>query len=233
MNLVFDLDDTLYDLAEPFRRAHIELFSKQLGVECEELFRKSRIYSDEILALEKKGIIPSKDTFYHRIYRTYQDAGLDLNRDICDRFEEIYRYYQKHITVPQEIENLLDYCKNAGHNMAILTNGNMKNQGSKIEVLGIRKWFEEENIFISEKTGYHKPSLGAFRYVEENLGLKPETIWYIGDTYESDVLGSKAAGWNAIWFNHRRRDFSTIENKADITVNTAEELLEVIEYGSL
>ena len=38
MNLVFDLDDTLYDLSEPFRRAHIDLFKEQLGEECEALF---------------------------------------------------------------------------------------------------------------------------------------------------------------------------------------------------
>lgn len=233
MNLVFDLDDTLYDLSEPFRRAHKELFGEQLGEECEELFRNSRIYSDEILALEKKGVIPSEDAFYHRIYRTYQDVGLDLDRETADQFEEKYRYYQKHITVPAEIVKLLDYCKSAGHNMAILTNGNMKNQGSKIEVLGIRKWFSEENIFISEKTGYHKPSAGAFQYVEVHLGLSKETIWYIGDTYESDVLGSKQVGWDTIWFNHRRRNYTTEKNMADITVNTAEELLEVIKDGNI
>ena len=55
MNLVFDLDDTLYDLSEPFRRSHKDLFAEQLGEDCEELFRMSRIYSDEVLALEKEG----------------------------------------------------------------------------------------------------------------------------------------------------------------------------------
>ena len=87
MILMFDLDDTLYDLAEPFRRSHIELFAKQLGEECEELFRMSRIYSDQILALEKEGKIPSKDTFFQRIYRTYQDVGLELDRVTGDQFE--------------------------------------------------------------------------------------------------------------------------------------------------
>lgn len=228
MNLVFDLDDTLYDLAEPFRRAHTEIFAEQLGEECEELFRKSRIYSDEVLALEKQGMIPSEDAFYHRIYRTYQDAGLEISRETSDRFEEIYRYYQKHISVPEEIKELLNHCKRAGHHMAILTNGNIKNQGSKIDVLEIKKWFLEENIFISEMTGYHKPSPGAFQYVENHMELEPGNIWYIGDTYESDVLGAKQVGWHTIWFNHRRREVPTKENVADITVHTVEELFEAI-----
>ena len=68
---------------------------------------------------------------------------------------------------------------------------------------------------------------------QEKLRLKPEEIWYIGDTYEADVFGGKRAGWNVIWFNHRHREFPAEGNKADITVNTAEELLEVIKNESL
>ena len=36
--LIFDLDDTLYDLSEPFRRAHAELFAERLGEDCNENF---------------------------------------------------------------------------------------------------------------------------------------------------------------------------------------------------
>lgn len=233
MNLVFDLDDTLYDLSEPFRRSHKDLFVDILGEECEELFRMSRIYSDEILALEKAGEIPKEDSFYHRIRRTYLDAGLDLDRKTADCFEEKYRYYQKHITVPEGICKLLDYCKSCGHRMAVFSNGNVKNQGVKIEALELHRWFEPDHIFISEVTGYHKPSLGAFEYVQEKLSLKPEEIWYIGDTYEADVFGGKRARWNVIWFNHRHREFPVEGNKADITVNTAEELLEVLKNECL
>lgn len=228
MNIVFDLDDTLYDLSEPFRRSHKDLFGEILGEDCEELFRMSRIYSDEVLALEKAGEIPKEDSFYHRIYRTYLDAGLDLDRETVNRFEEKYRFYQKHITVPEDIKVLLDYCKNTGHQMVIFSNGNVKNQGSKIAALDMKRWFEDENIIISEVTGYHKPSLGAFRYVEKHLGLRPEEICYIGDTYEADVFGGKRAGWKVIWYNHRHRAVPAEGNAADITVYTAEELLEVL-----
>ena len=228
MNLVFDLDDTLYDLSEPFRRCHKDLFADKLGEDCEELFRMSRIYSDEVLALEKEGKIPRKDTFYHRIHRTYLDVGIDMDRETADIFEEKYRYYQKHITVPDKIKDMLDYCKAAGHKMAILTNGNVPNQGSKVEALGIRQWFDDENIFISEVTGFHKPAVGAFNYVQEYLGVEPENLWYIGDTYESDVFGSKRAGWKSIWYNHRHRSMPEDGYTADVTVYTAEELLEVL-----
>jgi len=227
MVIVFDLDDTLYDLSEPFRRAHRELFEETLGEDCEELFRMSRIYSDEVLALEKEGKIASKDAFFLRIHRTYQDVGMDMDRAIADCFEEKYRYYQNHIVMPEEIKKMLDDCKQAGHTMALLTNGNLKGQGVKIRALNIMNWFAEENIFVSEITGFHKPALGTFLYVQEHLGVEPQEIWYVGDTYEVDVLGGKRAGWNVIWFNHRKR-LVPEDNMADVVVHTAEELRKVL-----
>ena len=110
----------------------------------------------------------------------------------------------------------------------IFSNGNVKNQGAKIEALAMERWFEKENIIISEVTGFHKPSPEAFLYVQEHLGVKAEDIWYVGDTYEADVVGGKRVGWNIIWYNHRYREVPK-DNLADITVNTAEELFDVLE----
>ena len=56
--------------------------------------------------------------------------------------------------------------------MAVFSNGNVKNQGAKIEALELYRWFEPDHIFISEVTGYHKPSLGAFEYVQEKPGTE-------------------------------------------------------------
>lgn len=226
--LIFDLDDTLYDLSEPFRRCHQELFADILGEDCSELFRMSRIFSDEILELEKQGKIPFEDTFYHRIKKTYATAGVDVTRETADQFEEKYRYYQAHITVPEGIRTMLDACKEAGLPMAILSNGKIKGQGNKIRALNMYRWFTEDKIFISEVTGFIKPDIEVFRYAEEQLNLKPEEIWYVGDTYDADVLGGKRAGWNVIWYNHRNRKSSTEVNLADKTVHSPEELLETI-----
>ena len=55
--------------------------------------------------------------------------------------------------------------------MAVFSNGNVKNQGAKIQALGLEHWFSDNHIFISEVTGYHKPCLGAFKYVQKQLGV--------------------------------------------------------------
>jgi FMN phosphatase YigB (HAD superfamily) len=55
MNLIFDLDDTLYDLMGPFELVHKKLYADKTDADCTELFIKSRDYSDEIMEAEIKG----------------------------------------------------------------------------------------------------------------------------------------------------------------------------------
>ena len=221
--LLFDLDDTLYDLAEPFYQAHQDIFSEYSEIDCKELFNKFRIHADIILHKEKAGLIPPEECLPLRIKRTYAEVGLDLAPETIKRFEKTYRYHQKHIYLPEEIKNLLSECKDLNAPMYIFSNGKSEAQRNKIKALGLDVWFVDENIFISEEVGYLKPRLEAFQRVQKAIGVKAEQIWYVGDTYEADVFGSKTAGWNVIWFNHRKRTVG--ENLADLTVETSEELL--------
>ena len=41
-NIIFDVDDTLYNLMEPFEKAHKELMAARTDADCEKLFEASR-----------------------------------------------------------------------------------------------------------------------------------------------------------------------------------------------
>ena len=224
--LIFDLDDTLYDLAEPFYQAHGDIFPEYKEIDCKELFDKFRIHADIILHKEKAGLIRPEECMPLRIKRTYAEVGLNLDQETTKRFEKTYRYHQMHIYLPEEIKNLLNECKALKIPMFIFSNGKSVAQRDKIKALGLDIWFSDEHIFISEEVGYLKPRLESFLGVQKAIGVKPEQIWYVGDTYEADVVGSKNAEWNVIWFNHRKR--TVVENYADITVETTEALLQTI-----
>lgn len=49
----------------------------------------------------------------------------------------------------------------------------------------------KENMFISDVIGYTKPDVKAFETVQEKMKLDPEETWFIGDTFEVDVIGAK------------------------------------------
>jgi putative hydrolase of the HAD superfamily len=228
-NIIFDVDDTLYDLMEPFAKAHEEMFaSLTKDTECEELFKWSRTYSDEAFYLAAEGKIAKEDEFAYRIIKTYERAGIQVSGEDAKKFEERYRFYQKHLHLPKMTEKILDLCKEHKIPRGLLTNGTSKNQGKKLKVLALERWFDKENMFISEEVGAPKPDVRAFQAVQDSMHLQPKETWFIGDTFEVDVVGAKNAGWHVIWFNHRHRPMPEGEIHPDLEVRTYEELLEAI-----
>ncbi|MEE1228698.1 MAG: HAD family hydrolase [Lachnospiraceae bacterium] len=237
MNILFDLDDTIYNLMEPFERVHQviypALYQKALEtikegqtpvpvapdqVDVDWLFMRFRQHSDQILPLEHTGDIDPKDTFYERLVRTYGDLNVPISREDGDEYEKLYRSYQKDIHIPEGTITILDYCHDAPEiTMGILTNGRVSFQGSKVETLHLSKWFDKDHIFISQAVGYEKPEVETFLTIQKKLDVNPDDTWYVGDTYVADILGAKRAGWHAIWYNHRGRDLLAEAKKGGFT----------------
>lgn len=228
MNIVFDIDDTMYDLMEPFRKAHEKYFKDRTTADCARLFDQSRIYSDIILEQERQGLIKSDETFYRRIQMTYRDVGIDVTRDESSGFEQEYRHWQSMICMFDFMRDTLDYCKREQIQLAVLTNGNSIGQRKKAAALGLDRWFEDDRIFVTGEIGWHKPDVRAFRVVEAYTGFAPENTWYVGDSYESDVEGANHAGWHAIWLNHRKRPCPSVQNLSENELEDGKELLELI-----
>ena len=228
MNLVFDLDDTIYNLMEPFQATHETLYKDKTAVDATTLFMKSRVVCDEVVKKERAGLIAPEDVFYMRIKLAYEDYGIEIDREAAAEFERIYRINQKMIKPDEEVRELLDFCREKQICKAVLTNGVEKDQKNKAAFLKLNRWFPEENIFVSGAIGHQKPEPGAFHYVQTKLKLNPQETWYIGDSYDFDVRGAHGAGWRSIWYNHRQRPCPDEKNLADITVENSRDLKEII-----
>jgi len=171
-----------------------------------------------------------EDYFTPDMHTEYVYPNVFMNREDTEEFERLYRAYQKEISLSERVEEFLDYCKAHNIFIAILTNGRTKSQYAKVIALDLHRWFDDDHIFISGGIGYQKPDPMAFQYIEKMFSLNPEETWYIGDTYEADVVGADGAGWHTVWFNHRNREH--LENCADVTVTSIEELSRFIRERS-
>ena len=229
MFLVFDVDDTMYDLMWPFQMAFENILAEKTTVSCEELFRQSRICSDIVLEKEKQGLIPSEEAFFRRMQMTCEAKGFAITREESEAFEREYRDCQTKIRLFDYMKEVLDYCREHQIPRAVLTNGSRKSQGRKLEVLQLERWFDDENVFISGEVGYHKPDVRVFQHVQEKMAIQCEDAWYIGDTYENDIVGAHQAGWHSIWLNHRNRPCPDVKSLADIELKNKEELLPTIQ----
>jgi putative hydrolase of the HAD superfamily len=84
----------------------------------------------------------------------------------------------------------------AGHRLAVLTNGAEGQQQAKLHAVGLAEAVGP--IFTAEALGLRKPDPRAFLTVCERLGSPPGSVLYVGDEHEIDVLGARSAGLRAV-----------------------------------
>jgi putative hydrolase of the HAD superfamily len=80
--------------------------------------------------------------------------------------------------------------------------GVVSNSDGRVEVAltaaGLRDYFDV--IIDSALVGTEKPDPAIFRAALAALKVAPEEAIHVGDLYEVDVLGARAAGVEAVWF---------------------------------
>ena len=226
--LIFDLDDTLYDRAEPFRKALEAAAGLHIEGDVRAWYGIYSRHSQEMFEANARGEITLEESHVLRIRHAAAELGIHMTAEQELAYQRYYEKAQKDIVMSDTMKELLDFCSNAGVLMGILTNGPVKNQNRKVQTLGLEKWIPKERLFISEGTGFTKPDVEAFHYVEKALHTSPEELCMIGDSYSSDIAGAIQAGWKTIWLNKNQTETQNEGKKADLTVNTEEQLLKRI-----
>lgn len=83
-----------------------------------------------------------------------------------------------------------------------------------------------EHVYCFKNIGYLKPALEFFRYILKDVKLAPGSVFMVGDSYETDVLGANRAGLRAVWLNERSPEVR--ENAMQRTIHALGELQEAL-----
>jgi FMN phosphatase YigB (HAD superfamily) len=83
--------------------------------------------------------------------------------------------------------------------LGLVSNGFADMQQAKLESLGFAGFFD--CLTFSAQAGFRKPHPKIFQQAACKLGLTPVECLYVGDSYEDDVLGARAAGMKTCWYN--------------------------------
>lgn len=204
---VFDIDDTLYDLKDPFVMAFEKMFG-YLPHDIDDLFLDFRKYNNQIYDKALNGQITMTQMCNYRAQKSFYDHGIILDESNAQKFQRTYESVKNNITVNKHILDLMDRLKSNNIPMGIITNGPTYDQNMKIDYLGLRSYFDPDLILVSEEVGFHKPDKAIFDEMKNRICHKyncpsPE-IYYMGDSYDNDIVGAKKAAYNTIWLNHRR-----------------------------
>lgn len=203
INLIFDIDDTAYDQLKPFESAFKTVFGTANQLKIESLYVKSRFYSDEVYHRVVRGEMPKAEMHVYRITQALADFDYQITKREAEAFQRAYEQNQRKIELSPGIKEILTWAKKNQITMGIITNGPKEHQQYKINDLQINDWIPVANTFISGKVGIEKPDKKIFELVAKQIGIDGAKTYYIGDSFENDVIGSKNAGWHSIWLNRR------------------------------
>lgn len=227
--IIFDIDDTLYDLAEPFEKTVYQYYHDVYeGIDINKLFKAMRRHSDEVFDDSESGKITMDDMYVYRFEKAFQDFNINISREEALKFQHTYEQFQQNITIPEAMQGCLDKLTKMPVFLGIISNGAYEHQMDKIHRLGLARWFPKEHILISGGCPYSKPDVRIFKYAEKKMKLEPADTWYAGDTFKNDITGPEAAGWHAIWFNHRGYTMPEGAVVPDYTVTNEEDFISLL-----
>lgn len=199
---VFDMDDTIYDQLIPFKKALEESGFSTIN-DIPALYKESRLYSDSVFESTQNGSMTNELMRRLRIQKPLENRGILMNDREADFFQARYAYHLDHLELHPDIQVAFNALNQNGIPFFVLTNGPSDHQWKKVKALDLETHLPSSRIIVSGDIGHYKPSKEIFKFIEN---LYPGEFIMIGDSLPNDIMGARNVGWDAIWFNHRRRD---------------------------
>jgi putative hydrolase of the HAD superfamily len=198
----FDLDDTLFDHHHCARTA---LQAVQSCHSCFSTMTLSELEAAHSRFLEElhQDVIAGRrrldDARRERFRRLFGAAGVEADDRLADHtaaaYRERYRAVRKAVHGAPALLPLVRERALVG----VISNNLLEEQQEKLRFCGLAS--SVDALVVSEEAGVAKPDPAIFSIALGRLGCAPEEAVMLGDSWASDVVGARAAGVRAVWFN--------------------------------
>ena len=193
-NLIFDLDNTLYDFSKVWKISN-KLVFEYLGYDkfttYEKFFKLYKSVNNQLVKEVLKGNLKIIELRNKRLMLTLGRFGLNLTVEDCNfYYEKQFEYILESITPDEEVNLKIRQLQDK-YNMIILTNGKSYEQRMKLKKLGLENIFK---LYISGETHISKPKERAFLNVLEKEGISPRETMMIGDSLYHDIRPAEKLG---------------------------------------
>jgi putative hydrolase of the HAD superfamily len=223
-HLFFDLDHTLWDFDANARvclqELHTNLKLTERGVHDFDMFHQCYLgHNEKLWAKYRNGHIKQDELRLKRMWLTLLDfkiADEELALEMGDLFLDMLPTRQ--LLFPDTLE-VLQYLRDKGYQLHLITNGFEKIQHSKLKNSGIDHFFKV--VVTSESSNSLKPQKEIFEYALHKTGATTNESIMIGDTLDVDIAGAMNVGMDQVHTNF----IGTIQHiKPTYTVTTLKEL---------
>lgn len=184
---IFDLDGTLLDRDASLKQFIEDQYNRLAELQTVDI----HTFMNRFVDLDQRGYV-WKDKVYQQLVEEFS---------LSMKWEELLADYisgfQYHCIGFPNLHETLQFLKNQGLRLGMITNGFGDFQRNNIIGLGIQDYFD--TIHISEVEGVRKPDPAIFLRALSRLHLKPEEAVYVGDHPVNDVIASRKVGMKGIW----------------------------------
>lgn len=198
-SVIFDVDNTLYS----YDNAHEHGWRALCAYVRENLSMDEQTFGREIQkasAKVKERLDADCAALHNRALRfqvLLEENRLPLKHAVA--MDELYWDTLIGHSQPEPgILTCLSRLKEAGFVLGIGTDMTVAYQLKKLEALQMLPYFDF--LVSSEEANVEKPHGKLFRLCAQKAGVSPEECLFIGDNLKKDVLGSRAAGMQSVWY---------------------------------
>jgi REG-2-like HAD superfamily hydrolase len=193
--VLFDAGNTLIWLDHPY----IVQVLREHGVETtmEALMEAeygAKLQLDELARNSKLDDRTRGEVFFNVIFRhvgVHESAVPSLAQLLFARHAEKNLWGN----VRERTEETLEELRRRGYQLGVISNADGRAEEA-LDAAGLRGHFEL--VVDSGLVGIDKPDPRIFHLALEQMGVHPHDAVYVGDIYEIDVQGARAAGMRAI-----------------------------------
>jgi putative hydrolase of the HAD superfamily len=131
------------------------------------------------------------------VRHAFADLGVDRT-EIAHSLADYYRSLRTAAIAPYPgaIETLRAF-RERGIPMALLTNGEARNQRRSVETHALEQYFD--CIVIEGEFGVGKPDERVFHHALGATGCDPGQAWMVGDNLEADIATPHRLGMHTVW----------------------------------
>ncbi|MPR33473.1 YjjG family noncanonical pyrimidine nucleotidase [Salmonirosea aquatica] len=203
-HLFFDLDHTLWDFerssAESLAEVYHTFRMAELGVADLDKFISTYLRINYQLWRElERGEIPHGHIREHRFRLVMEELGAPLETDFRPMEETYINLLPTKSYLMDGALEVLNYARDKGYLLHILTNGFDVVQGTKMQSAGIFDYFT--HLITNEKAQSRKPDRRIFEYAIACAGARCHECLMIGDNWEADIVGARNFGMDAVYYN--------------------------------
>jgi len=213
--VIFDLDNTLYDAEQYFSGAFAEIseyLSEKYSVNRSEVYKR-------LMKLWRE-----KTSMYAYLFNDLLDS-FNIKNELNNVIRLFNEFNGQLETYPDVIPTIRE-LKKRDYKLGIITDGNVKRQKRKIQILKIADFFDV--VMYTKEFRCRKPSHIPFLKALEKLNIDSQNAFYVADNPKVDFEGAKKVGIRTIRIF--RGEFKDIPSNEyiDFEINSLTELLKIV-----